>query len=344
MDPHDYIPDRIETLRKNSEMIREQAEITNDFDSWSALKLILHSAVVNMYTKVMSNENYFTDYYYIDALAGSGVSTYEGDRCFKGSPIVAAESSWEQFSEMYFIEQDPDYCSALKSRLDFVFSNPKFDIEEPERWEVIEGNANKKVPEIVSNIQNQYRSGGYTYYCFIDNQTLDVDWSTIQSLTPEPWGDLLINLPTSQAIGRSAALEHSQKLNDFYGIDVSTLDIPENGIREFMRQLYIDRLKDRDREVIRSTHVDANVGSFGYDMVYATRDIEDGNDYVNVIDYVKRMVENVHAGDVDNILDILYGGQSTMAEYYPEGEMESEISDSEAKQRDDEQTGLDEWG
>lgn len=344
MDPHEFVKQRIEILKEHSETIRNQAEQTNDFDSWSALKLILHSSVTHMYTTVLSGIDYFDDYYYIDALAGSGVSTYDDNYCFIGSPIVAALSAREPFTKMYFIDQNEENCEALRARLDYVFSNPAIDAKEPDDWEVIQGDTNEKVPEVISEIKGFDHKAGYNYYCFIDNEKLDVKWRTIEALTPQPWGDLLINLPTAQAIGRTAATGNLQKLNEFYGQDLDRVDLPDENIREFMKQQYISRLAQRDRGVCRSTHVDANIGSFGYDMVYATRDIEGGNGYVKVVDYLKEMIENVHAGDVDNLLDILYGDQSTILGFLPDDNIENELPENEGSEDESlTQQSLDRW-
>ncbi|WP_137285461.1 class I SAM-dependent methyltransferase [Halorussus salinisoli] len=123
----EYIQTRVEGLTEYSEEIRdiEPSEV-NSFDSWSALKLILHSAAVNMYTTIIPE--YKGDFYYIDALSGSGVSEYDNGQCFVGSPIVAAKVASEPFSKMYFIDQDEDYCHALKSRAtDTVTVEPTTD-------------------------------------------------------------------------------------------------------------------------------------------------------------------------------------------------------------------------
>lgn len=335
MDSSQYISNRIESLTGDSEEIRKQSSVTNDFDSWSALKLILHSAAVNMYTTVLQNNNYFDEIYYIDALAGSGVSTYdESDSCFLGSPVIAAKVAEEPFKKMYLIENDENKADALETRMNYIFSTHP-DAQEPNDWDVIRGNANDELPKVVDDIWKSSEEG-FNYYCFVDNQELNVKWDAIDALLPKPWGDLLINLPTASAIGRNATTKPvPSELNKFYCQNLNEITLPNTNIRPVMKELYRKCLARNGRPVQRTTNVDANVGSYEYDLIYATRNIEDGNDYIKVIEYVKDFIEDVHAGDVDNILDVLHDDQSSFQQYLPQDDVDNEIPDSGTGEDDD---------
>lgn len=341
MDSAQYIKNRIQSLTADSEEIRDQSPVTNDFDTWSALKLILHSAAVNMYTTVLHSNNYFDDLYYIDALAGSGVSTFDdSNTCFLGSPVIAAKTAQEPFKRMYLIEDNDDKADALEARMEYIFSTHS-DAQEPEDWNVIRGDANEEIPKIVDDIYTVSNSG-FNYYCFIDNQELNIKWDTIEELTPTPWGDLLINLPIASAIGRNATMNPvPEELNDFYCVDLNDEDLPDSNVRPVMKGLYEDCLARNGRPIQRVTNVDANVGSYEYDLIYATRDIEGGNDYINVIEYVKTFIEDVHAGDVNNILDVLHADQSSFEHYLPDNDIDEEIP--EAEEEDDNQLDLTEF-
>lgn len=261
-EPEDYIKEGVDLLTKDAEEYQQLHPSQNEFDSWSALKLILHNTVTWMFTEVASGNA--TDFYYIDVLSGAGVSAYEGRECFKGSPLIAAEAAVEPFTKMFFIEKNPNHAEGLETRLQYMFDHK--DVEEPGDWEVIQGDANNKISEVVDEIYDR-SSPPFLYYTFVDNEKMDFKWDSICDLTPKPYGDLLINLPTAQAIGRSAGLERSQKLNDFYGMDFEDYDIPDNDVRDHMRELYKDRLDEQGRPNQVSTRVDGNVGSFYYDML-----------------------------------------------------------------------------
>ena len=345
VDVRDYIQTRIEGLTEDSQEFYSRVPgQANDFDTWSALKLILHSATVNMYTTVLAQNDYFNDLYYIDALAGSGVSQYdEENRCFLGSPLIAAKDATVPFKKMFFVEKDPDHAEALERRLEYAFNEKGDKYTEPEQWEVMCRDANKAIPDIITGMWRSFQDdNGLNYLCFIDNQGMDVKWPAIEKLTPTPYGDLLINLPTSQAIGRNVDT-YPETVGEFYGCDLDTVEIPDVGMREFMRDLYLDQLADRERPVQVNTRVEADVGSYYYDMIYATRDIEHGNGYEETIKYVRDFIEQVHSGDVDRILDVLDGSQSSLTSYLPEDD--EGISEELSEESDDDpgQTALGEF-
>jgi three-Cys-motif partner protein len=293
-----------------------------------------------MYTKVLQS-NDFDDLYYIDALAGSGVSTYnDGEECILGSPVIAAKAAQKPFKKMYLIENDEDKADALRSRMEYVFSNHN-DAEEPEELVIKTGDSNQKIPEVVDDIW-QSSEGQFNYYCFVDNQETNVKWDAIEELIPKPWGDLLINLPIASAIGRNATTSPiPESINKFYCCDLNEKNLPDSNIRPVMRGLYEDCLAQRGRPVQRTVNVDADVGSYEYDLIYATREITGGNGYIEVLDYVKQFIEDVDAGDVDNIHDVLYDDQSEIEEHLPEGDIEDEITDD--SETDDGQSSLGEF-
>lgn len=316
-----YIEKRVDALRDHAQEIHEISEdVSNEFNTWSALKLILHSAAINMYTKVHMNQG-TGDIFYIDALAGSGVSKYNSNHYFVGSPLVASRAAQKPFSKMYFVEGNKEYCDALQDRLEYAFDLPGYT--EPESWEVIYGDTNDNLESIVGEINKigDY-DGRYNYFCFIDNQGLDVNWSSIEKLTPRPYGDLLINLPTTQGIGRTVNQETTDSLNEFFGLDVKRINTRYNP-RDKMKNLYCKRLAERNREVQESTQIRSNIGSYYYDLIYATRKIENGNGYMNVIKYVKEFIESVHGGDINRMIDVLDGNQAVIESYLPDDSDES---------------------
>lgn len=340
MDAGTYISKRVDALRNHSQEFYELDEDnTNDFNSWSALKLILHSAAINMYTNVHNGRT--GDIFYIDALAGSGVSTYDSNRCFVGSPLIAVRDAETPFTKMYFIESDDGYCNALEERLKYAFDLPEYT--EPEEYEVIPGDVNEEIDDVVNEIRDKGDfEDRFNYYCFIDNQGLDVEWSSIKELTPTPYGDLLINLPIAHAIGRVASIDSVDALNDFYGADMSEFALRKT-TRQELKEEYCSRLAARNREIWESTQIQTNIGSFYYDLVYATRKTGGDNGYMRVIRYVKNFIESVHSGDVDRILEVIDGPQETIDAHLPEEDIKDDLPDNDEDDEDDDQSSLGEF-
>jgi len=317
LSPRERVKKRVPTLTRHAEDIREiESEVYNEFGTWSALKLIVHAATVNMYTTVISE--HFDDWFYIDALAGSGVSVYgDEDESFLGSPLLAAKNASEPFTKMYFIEQDEDNAAALEKRLEAGFNGSELELTPPEcGWEVFVGDANKKLQQAISDMWRVAKRDGkanFNHLTFIDNQGLDLMWNGIRQLAPEPTGDLLINFPTSAVI-RSAGHEDSREtLTDYYGSEAWR----SASEKEELLNAYTRRLSSVEKTEQVVTNIDSGTKNYQYDMVYATRKTRGGSDYINAIEYINDFVEAVDGADVEEMLQILRGDQMTMESFLP---------------------------
>lgn len=319
-----WIQQRVEGLTEGSEEVLAQADVYNSFNTWSALKLILLSAAVNMYTRVISKHR--DDFFYIDALAGSGVSEYGDGQCFLGSAIVAAKAAAEPFSKMYFIEGKKEKKEALETRLDFVFNDPNFNIQEPEDWQVYHGDANDIVHDITGDMWKQATPDpSFNYFAFIDNQGLNFFWESMEELG-DLTGDLLINYPAAQGVGMNLnnKAAHDGKLGEFFGRDMWPVQpkTRENYKSEYMKQL--ESLFDTGCRQV-ATKVDSGSKSYYYDIIYATRRTSRGSGYAEAIEYVKEFVEAVDGSDVEKMLRVMRGDQPAIEEFLPE---ESNIDES----------------
>lgn len=339
-----FIRERIDQITEDADDLRLIApDMANNFGTWSALKLILLSSTVNMYTNIQKGGEYFENIVYIDALAGSGISACDDrNRNFLGSPLAAVKAAEHPFKKMYFIEQDENRANALKERLSYAFSAKGYTQPE-DGWEVINRNANDVFPELEDKLWKIYRENGdVNYLCFIDNERADVSWNSLSHILPKPFGDLLINVPVAQTLSRNP--HNPEVINKFCGTDLTREDIPENNTRRFIRETYMRQLEENDRPVQVNTQITAEVGSFYYDMVYATRETSGGSEYVKYIKYVKDFIENVHSGDVDHILDIIDGDQRSLSEYIPiNDDIETDSKEHSHTRKQQNQTGLEQF-
>ena len=318
LDPQKQVRRRVPTLTNHADEIRDICPDTvNNFGSWSALKLMVHVATVNMYTTVISS--YRDDWFYIDALAGSGVSVYgeEGEEeCFLGSPVLAARDSAEQFTKMYFVEDCEEKANALERRLDAIFEGQtSIDVERPEcGCDVTCADANSQLGEIKYDMWEVAQRGGkdpsFNYLSFIDNQGMNLLWRGIEEITPTPHGDLLINFP-SGSINRPANQEESEeKMTEFYGTEIWKQDRTRNGLLD----AYCRRLDGIERSSQVVTNIHSGRKNYQYDMIYATK--EDA-EYVQAIEYVRDFVEEVDGHDVEQLVDIVNGKQDTLIDLLP---------------------------
>ncbi|ESP86847.1 hypothetical protein K933_17227 [Candidatus Halobonum tyrrellensis G22] len=269
-----------------------------------------------MYTTVISE--YFNDWFYIDALAGSGVSVYgDADESFLGSPLLAAKNAAEPFTKMYFIEQDKENAAALEKRLDVAFNGSDLQITPPEcGYEVYVGDANKKLQQVTRNMWRVAKRDGkanFNHLTFIDNQGLNLNWGGLEDLEDSTTGDYLINFPTSNVLRASGHKGSENAMVDYYGGDRWR---SANGKEELL-EAYTTRLSGLGKTEQVVTNIDSGTKNYQYDMIYATRKTRGGSDYINAIEYINRFVEAVDGADVEDMLQILRGDQMTMESFLP---------------------------
>jgi three-Cys-motif partner protein len=337
----EWITERVDGLTGSSDRVLEvQPAVVNSFREWLALKLIVLSATVNMYTRVISQHK--DDFFYIDALAGAGVSEYGEGQCFLGSPIVAAKAATEPFSKMYFVEDDKRKKEALEERLEFAFSSPEIDIVPPHTWEVYRGDANEVIYDIVDDIWDQSRPApDFNYFAFIDNQGLDFRWDAMEKIG-NLTGDLLINYPAARGVGDNMNNKDSRDaLTAFFGRNMWHV---EPKTREHYKEMYMRQLDSLGVPEKVPVKIDSGSKSYYYDVIYATRTTRGGSGYTDAVTYAKRFVEDVDGGTVEEILDVLHGDQAAIEDFLPDDTDldQSLFEDNEVD--DPDQTGLDQFG
>lgn len=317
LSPRERVKERVPTLTRHAEDIQEiEPDAYNEFGTWSALKLIVHAATVNMYTTVISD--HFNDWFYIDALAGSGVSVYgDEDESFLGSPLLAAKNASEPFTKMYFIEKNKENAAALEKRLEAGFNGSDLEMAPPEcGWKVFVGDVNEELPQVTNDMWKVAKRDGkanFNHLTFIDNQGLDLTWDGIRQIAPEPTGDLLINFPSSAVIRAAGHEDSEDALTDYYGSEIWQ---SASGKEELL-EAYTRRLSSVEKTEQVVTNIDSGTKNYHYDMVYATRETRGGSDYINAIEYINEFVEAVDGADVEEMLQILRGDQMTMESFLP---------------------------
>ena len=336
-----WITNRVDELTESSDQVLDvRPKVVSSFKEWSALKLIVLSAAVNMYTRVISQHK--DDFFYIDALAGAGVSEYGEGQCFLGSPIVAAKAATEPFSKMYFVEGNKTKKEALEERLEFAFSNPEIDIVPPHAWEVYHGDSNEIIYEIYDDIWRQaHPDPVFNYFAFIDNQGLDFQWDAMEQIG-DLTGDLLINYPAARGVGDNMSNEDSRDaLAAFFGRDMWH---EEPKTREHYKEMYMSQLDSLGVPEKVPVKIDSGSKSYYYDVIYATRTTRGGSGYTDAVTYTKRFVEDVDGGTVEEILDVLHGDQAAIADFLPDDTDLDQALFEDDETDDPAQTGLNRFG
>ncbi len=152
---------------------------------WTAEKLEILRRYLDAYTTVLSKRSFNVTY--VDAFAGSGsyvqsASDYSEFHDFRrGSTQIALDIKNKPFDRLIFIEKEP--TSVLELR--------KLAERHPDRViEVIEGNANDKVPQFCKSMTHRDRA-----VVFLDPFATEVSWETVAAIAETEKIDCWILFP-----------------------------------------------------------------------------------------------------------------------------------------------------
>jgi len=334
----EWIQDNLSSLTAHSTPLQQVGETSDEpeFGAWTALKLIVLTATVDVYSKIISNNGF--DFYYVDAMAGSGITELEGTAdTLIGSPIIAGTVAHEPFSKMYLIEQDSERAEALRQRLDFAVENIDAFTQSRDEYEVIEGDANDILPTIPSRIRDRRggslggsdEQGGAHHLAFIDNERVEVNFDSIRDLS-EVWGDLLINYQEkgiNREIGRirSDEVDSWDDILKFYDgdADVKNIDSPKERF-----ELYLEKLDQIDRPIHESVTIHGSEDHpYGYKMVYATQLTGGGSEYAEFMEYQRRKVENLTGDDIETVLRTMRGAATHLGLWSADDNSQSKLGE-----------------
>ena len=162
---------------------------------WSKRKLTLLSKYLDVYTKILSNQDWCRGIHYIDAFAGAGQHLdRETQELLDGSPRRALEVE-PHFDRLVFIEIRPEKAAALR----------ELQREYPDRRiDVCEGDCNELLPAIFDSLSRWDRA-----FLLLDPYNLGVHWKTIERAAAAGDGkavEILINfslLHANRTVGLS---------------------------------------------------------------------------------------------------------------------------------------------
>jgi three-Cys-motif partner protein len=283
----DWIAEKVKPLLSKDDLCAA-SNVHYPSHSWSIVKLILLGGWVYVYTTIIPK--WFTDYRYVDLLAGSG-TTYvkETKDVVIGSALVARVFARTPFKSYVLIEVNPQRCEALNKRFKPIADQCK----------IIEGDCNKYVGSIFTEEKAHN-------LVFVDNEGFDVSWNTMEVILKAKT-DVLINFPTSM-VPRTADARTSSVLDQFYG-DQSWLNAQNS---EDFLQIYLQKLKSRFRELrkceVYVSNVRVGTGSYFYDIVLVCKN----GPFVNAWEYLKKKLDWQDQRTIKTTLDILMNRATRM--------------------------------
>ncbi len=337
-----YIKEGYERLRCELEELKRAGEVVvsatghqNPYTAhpWTVLKLVfLKMYVRDVYAPIIGRR--YPCMAFIDLFAGSGLNCYEGARFFiPGSTLVAWFYATYPFDRVYAVgynkpRNNPGYIW-LKQRLERFIPRG--------RLKLLVGDANKKVDDITRDliaVRDKVREelgGGLHYLAFIDPNSCEVHWSTIEKLirlekegVP---GDFIILLQArmiARIMGgiRSDPKCHkdaARKLDLFFGTkEWRSILNAKKRLEESTLELYMNKLeKLKSRALIECIKIELMRKGIYYYLIYVTRETKSGSPYLDTVRWLKNFVESVDKKEtVDSVIrDVLGVGATKITDF-----------------------------
>jgi three-Cys-motif partner protein len=288
-------------LQASDEVKRIEPEIFNEFGEWSVFKLIALVYFMNVYTRIIRNQDWVKKMRYIELFSGSGLCQIneKGD-LVAGSPVLATKAA-RSFDELVLVEMNEDYCRALNSRMKAVGAH----------FTVYNEDCNSAIPRIVDGFDDHDH-----YLAFVDCQSgTEVKWDTLERLLSKQ-GDLVFNFQTVN-VHRSVMLHKgdqtltTKSLDEFYGgtfwMDFETRDDCLNG--------FIQKLRETTSRTIVKQLTVKNSGGFYYDVLIATKPTKGNNQWIRAIDELQERLDRYDTGLMKAALEIFTERQDTLDKY-----------------------------
>lgn len=145
---------------------------------WSAHKHYFLRRFIDGFTTAMKDK--WPELHYIDLFAGAGIEDIEGQGLEWGSPLIAAQAP-HKFTRLHFCELDQQKFNALRDRVQ--------RFPQPQPPQLIQGDANKSVAEVV----NEIPANGLSL-AFLDPYGLHLWYESVKKLSARKV-DLIIFFP-----------------------------------------------------------------------------------------------------------------------------------------------------
>lgn len=180
-------------LVEQFENLGDDGLIAPEIGLWGQQKYRLVSQYSQLFSKSMRNK--WDSIVYIDLFSGAGRSKIRRtNRIIASSPILALKNE-HKFDRYIFCEKDSEKCDALKCRIDREF--PNIDTQ------IIHGDSNKCVDEIISKLPPYSRNHKVLSFCFVDPFKVgNLKFKTIEKLS-EFFIDFLVLIPSGMDANRN---------------------------------------------------------------------------------------------------------------------------------------------
>lgn len=235
----------------------------DEVGAWSADKHHFLRRYIDAFTTAMKGKRW-TSLHYIDLFAGPGILRIKNGGFDWGSPLIAAQSSFK-FARLHLCELGTAQFAALKTRIS--------RIPQPNAPQLIQGDANKEVHAIVTEIPK-----GALCLVFLDPHGLHLHFNTLRVLSALR-ADLIIFFPD-----HLDALRNWEKV--YHDQDDSNLDlvlgtaiwrermrnVPRERWAELLQGIYTDQIRSLGYKFFADERISRKDGVFLYKLIFCSKD------------------------------------------------------------------------
>jgi len=315
----EYLDERLKILmfkkdyERHPELLKELKKIspiTNEFKSWTPLKLIGLSYFIGSYLDIlagMEKKHGPVELIYIDPFCGCGLNAVN-EEILAGSPIITincASKVERKFDRLFFGDLNEGYTDALKKRLQYIESLWNYDWIK-DKYTIQTADANIFLNKVVDELEKfQYKN----YLAFIDPYFTSLSWESLERLLKIPYGDLIYTLQ-SKLIAKevckntSEQMFHNQEKIDEYS---RFFDLPpEEWIKlrteKEVKQHFIKKIEQYKKFVL---DIEISHEGYYYYLIFATRN--QNPSWAPIIRRLKKIIETYDGNAVQYSLDFISG-------------------------------------
>jgi|LJSS01.1.fsa_nt_gb three-Cys-motif partner protein len=267
-------------------------------------KLVIYKYYIDIYTTII--KEHYTNFYYFDLFAGSGVvevTLGSGNKVYLyGSALISVLKPRPEykFKKYIFIENNQKRANTLKILLNNIknsYENYK-DLD----YEVIQDDMNN-----INRYINFFDKCDHALVV-VDPEGLEPNWSTISGILTKKRVDMLFTFMTKSIPRVLGGADDNQankdKLMRFLGKDI-------DNITDFKDE-YIRQLENLGYTATKT--IKASSGRFGYDIIVATRPTSRGNPWLEPIDDLQPKL-TIKDRDLNSIINQFLGKANSIDKY-----------------------------
>lgn len=265
------------------------------------LKLSYLNYYIGIFSTIASSRKLkgsFSNILFIDAFGGSGLIRVKGTRhTVLGSSLLASLN--DRFDKIVSFEIDSERAAILRRRLEILA---------PGRVEVIEGDVNAKISEIVSKYVNRKTIALF----FIDPEGMEPEFSEMKCLIDKTeFVDTMMNYTwgvyrLEGRINKSSSFNDIQKMQRFLPTYVPG-KTPDDALIEMFEEIFGKPYGDR-------VDIKSSGGKAEYSMILRIRKTKNETIFIEPMRDFGKIISKVDGDVVCKILETIKGQQGSLQE------------------------------